>query len=144
MHATHSPQEHQAHVSFCDAKRKVLSTVPQKRAPQMDTSSEACPIVISVFAPLKLPLSPPCRGALLEIPCSVKTLCWVESGRKSVFQTMRSWRPHRCLERPKEAESAVSRAHWQDMEIEDPEEAENRDFEVNNNVCQTQHNNGFL
>ena len=109
----------------------------------MDTSSKACPIFISVFAPLKLPLSPPFRGALLEIPCSVKTLFWVESGRKSVFRTMRLWRPHRCSERPKEAESAVSCAHWQDMEIEDPE-AENRDFEVNNNVYQTQHNKDFL
>ena len=56
---------------------------------------------------------------------------------------MRLWRPHPCLERPKEVEAAVSCAHWQDMAIEDPE-AENRDFEVNNNVYQTQHNKGFL
>ena len=60
-----------------------------------------------------------------------------------MFQTMRMWRPHRCPEHPKEAEAAVSRAHWQHMEIEDPE-AENRDFEVNNSVYRTQHNKGFL
>ena len=56
---------------------------------------------------------------------------------------MRLWRPHRYPERPKEAEAAVSRAHWQHMEIEDPE-AENRDFEINNVVYQTQHNKGIL
>ena len=50
-----------------------------------------------------------------------------------MFRTMRLWSPHRCPEHPKEVEAAVSRAHWQGMEIKDPE-AENRDFEVNNNV----------
>ena len=47
---------------------------------------------------------------------------------------MRLWGPRQCLESPKEAEAAVSRAHWQGMEVEDPE-AGNRDFEVNTVVC---------
>ena len=143
MHATHSPQGHQAHVSFCDAKKKCSVLYNKKGPPKRTQIAKPVRSPFLVFAPLKLPLSPPCRGALLEILCSAKTLCWVESGRRSVLRTMRLWRPHRCPERPKEVEAAVSRAHWQDMAIEDTE-AENRYFEVNNNVYQTQHNKGFL
>ena len=138
MHATHSPQGHQAHVSFCDAKKKCSVLYNKKGPPKRTQIAKPVRSPFLVFAPLTLPLSPPCRGALLEILCSAKTLCWVESGRRSVLRTMRLWRPHRCPERPKEVEAAVSRAHWQDMAIEDTE-AENRYFEVNNNVYQTQH-----
>ena len=49
MYATHSPQGHQAHVSFCGAKIKVFGTVKPKRAPETNTNGEACPIVISCF-----------------------------------------------------------------------------------------------
>ena len=67
MHTTHSPQEHQVHVViFCDAKRKVFSTVPQKRAPQMYTNSEA--FVISFFRATEATALTSVQGGVVRDP----------------------------------------------------------------------------
>ena len=68
MHATHSRQGHQAHVSFCDAKIKVLGTVQQKRAPETDTNGEACPIVISCFRTTEAIVLTSVQGGVVRDP----------------------------------------------------------------------------
>ena len=65
---TQPPQGHQARVSFCDAKREVLSTVSQKRATQMDTRSEACPIFISCFRATEATALTSVQGGVVKDP----------------------------------------------------------------------------
>ena len=68
MHATHSPQEHQAHVSFCDAKIKGLELYNNKTAPTTDTSSEACPMGISCFRATEATVLTSVQGGVVRDP----------------------------------------------------------------------------